>query len=715
MATSVVLYASTVIHGSFPLDDVHAIVHNPDVLGGDTSSSTSSSSSLWTNDFWGTPVASPYSHKSYRPLVILSYQLDHRLLLLLLGSRKGEEASMHYAWAFHLSNVLWYAAVVGCVVDGLLRPITIAARTSTAERRASGRQGRRRPSKDKQSTAGSSSSIVDPALVAGLWFACHPVHAEAVAGLVGRAEMLAALAVVLASWFYREHARTCGSSKLVSSVACLMAACLCKETAVVMPLVLMGGEMAPTIIPRLDARIRRGVVAVKGNNKDKATSSSSNIGRATIIRWTSMMAVILWYLGLRYVLFGAEGASIKTTPEDNYVPHLTPRSRLLTALYIMARYLQLLVFPIKLSCDYGLGVIDPVSAMVSTETLFTFVAAAAVALLAYVAIRNVCRSGDVTLLVATGWIFAPLIPASHMLDIGTVLGERLLFIPSVGAAMIICHLLANVVELQLRSKTLQQMQSAMLGVLIFYFARKTMLRVPDWNDVESLIVSDVSTYPEGIKLCEMAARMNNKNTSIALPTTLDGAISRAETYETNSAFKDGKWMSYTILATLHGIRGSIHLQTTKVGGSDPSASLAKARSSFQDMVEHDIYHNAPFLPYCDFGLTSIMMDDKEGGLRYFDICFERTKATGSEVPLDHMQNFATLLRELSGVATNDAGLSKLLLPSTMAAEQSERKMTRGAKARYVFNKLIGHPQLTSADKQKWKRQRDILEELMSRS
>lgn len=80
-----------------------------------------------------------------------------------------------------------------------------------------------------------------------------------------------------------------------------------------------------------------------------------------------------------------------------------------------------------------------------------------------------------------------------------------------------------------------------------------------------------------------------------------------------------------------------------------------------------------------------------------------------------MQNFATLLRELSGVATNDAGLSKLLLPSTMAAEQSERKMTRGAKARYVFNKLIGHPQLTSADKQKWKRQRDTLEELMSRS
>ena len=55
--------------GDFVHDDIAAIVNNPDVNGKNLG--------LWqafSNDFWGEPMASVRSHKSYRPLTILLFR-----------------------------------------------------------------------------------------------------------------------------------------------------------------------------------------------------------------------------------------------------------------------------------------------------------------------------------------------------------------------------------------------------------------------------------------------------------------------------------------------------------------------------------------------------------------------------------------------------------------------------------------------------------------
>lgn len=64
---TIACYANSV-NGQFVHDDIVAIVKNPDVLG------QTSFWKLFQNDFWGKPMSDPKSHKSYRPLTVLTFR-----------------------------------------------------------------------------------------------------------------------------------------------------------------------------------------------------------------------------------------------------------------------------------------------------------------------------------------------------------------------------------------------------------------------------------------------------------------------------------------------------------------------------------------------------------------------------------------------------------------------------------------------------------------
>ena len=114
---------------------------------------------LLSHDFWGADMKSPTSHKSYRPLTVATFRLNYMLHELQpLG--------------YHLVNVLLHSAV--CYLYVLLCGVVF--------------------------------SEVWPALIAGLLFAVHPIHTEAVAGLVGRTELLSAIFYIAAFLAYRRAA-----------------------------------------------------------------------------------------------------------------------------------------------------------------------------------------------------------------------------------------------------------------------------------------------------------------------------------------------------------------------------------------------------------------------------------------------------------------------------------------------------------------------------
>lgn len=66
-AVAVACYINA-IWGDFVHDDIPAIVQNRDVTG------ETSLLQVFRNDFWGSAMSDPSSHKSYRPLTTLSFR-----------------------------------------------------------------------------------------------------------------------------------------------------------------------------------------------------------------------------------------------------------------------------------------------------------------------------------------------------------------------------------------------------------------------------------------------------------------------------------------------------------------------------------------------------------------------------------------------------------------------------------------------------------------
>ena len=135
-AVALLVFANS-LHGAFVIDDGSAVRTNQDLrpetpLG-----------QLLVSDFWGRPIDTDTSVKSYRPLTVLTFRWNF--------AAHGLDV-----WGYHAANVLLHAVNVLLVQQ--------LARAQLADALA--------------------------AHVAALSFAVHPIHCEAVASIVGRAELL---------------------------------------------------------------------------------------------------------------------------------------------------------------------------------------------------------------------------------------------------------------------------------------------------------------------------------------------------------------------------------------------------------------------------------------------------------------------------------------------------------------------------------------------
>ncbi len=154
LSAAILCYWNT-LGGELVHDDRFAIKENMDIR------TTAPLTQLFTNDFWGKPMADPTSHKSYRPLTVLTFRLNY----------VWHELS---PWGYHLINVALHAAasclvvvVSWVVVFGTLRP----------------------------------------AVTTGLLFATHPVHTEAVSRVRARGVEVVSR-ITLTQYFIRSLTHT---------------------------------------------------------------------------------------------------------------------------------------------------------------------------------------------------------------------------------------------------------------------------------------------------------------------------------------------------------------------------------------------------------------------------------------------------------------------------------------------------------------------------
>ncbi|HWC73275.1 MAG TPA: hypothetical protein VG454_04990 [Gemmatimonadales bacterium] len=385
----------------FAMDDLYIIAWNPLVH---------SVSGMWR------VFAAPYwppdlGGQMYRPLPLATYAIDWAV--------SGD----HAAW-FHALNLVWHVAVTVAVA-------ALALRTPSA----SGIEGQG----------------VRSALIAGLLFAVHPVHVEAVANVIGRGELMAALGVCLAV-----YAAVVKDSIGWSGLA-LAVGLLSKENAAVAP-----GLIVWAWILRLSRPSRARMLAYAGSWL--AIVGAYVVLRATVLHpYERLHAIAPVFLG-----------------ESFFAGRLT-------AIAALWDVLRLLIVPVTLRVDYSPAERTIVHSLVDGRFVLGLACVALWAVLLVLAWRRGRRLEAFGL----GWIAIAFLPVANLLfSTGVLIAERTLYLPSVGVALALAAALSRLPAERLR---------LVVGVLVVAGAVRTALRVPVWRDDVSVTLSILADSPRSYR------------------------------------------------------------------------------------------------------------------------------------------------------------------------------------------------------------------------
>ena len=165
-------------------------------------SQSSSLKEVFLHDFWGTPLNASGSHGSYRPIVTLSFRWTAQLV------------GLNQAYWYHFANVL-------------LHCLNTATVTLIAGRLTGRNDGIAR-------------------YTSGLLFASHPIHCEAVTGIVGRADLICSFFFLAGLFIYADYIsngrRSSGS--LAATLLFVLGAFLAKEYGIMLPIACLLYDLA---------------------------------------------------------------------------------------------------------------------------------------------------------------------------------------------------------------------------------------------------------------------------------------------------------------------------------------------------------------------------------------------------------------------------------------------------------------------------------------
>jgi hypothetical protein len=380
----------------FVYDDVPAIVTNPVVSTGDLAT-------IWTSPYWPLGLL-------YRPLTIQLFALEW-------------QAGGGSPLLFHLMNILLYVAgavLVTRIARRWLPPVG--------------------------------------ALAAGLLFAVHPVHVEAVANGVGQSELLAALFLLIAVDIYmiwRDDPAGFTGPRRAALAACYGLAIAAKETGYILPglllaVELLGGE------PGARARLRRA-------------------GSVLLVLGSVALAGLL----IRVILFGGLAGETPQVP----LRGLGPLARAVAMLAVVPHWARLLMFPLQLQAHYGPPGIPVTTTLTASHLLGLAILAGSLGLGAWAARRAPPA--------ATGlaWMAIALLPVSNLAaGTGILLAERTLLLPSVGFVLVAGWGVAAGVE-RVRTASGRATLQTVLALVLLGLGLRFAARTRVWHDQDGFFTA----------------------------------------------------------------------------------------------------------------------------------------------------------------------------------------------------------------------------------
>ena len=411
-------YGNSLWNG-FTMDDDFIIVGNPMVTGAENLPR------IFVTDYWAREGSSDQStpHRSglYRPLVILTYALNHAVAGLT-------------PWTFRLVNILLHLLVSWLTFLLALR--IGASRTGAA--------------------------------CAAALFAVHPLHTEAVTGVVGRAELLMTLGMLGGLW-----SATSGRPWL--SLIAFAFGLLSKEQAVMLPAVILLYEccFGKGLPPR---------------------------PRAVFSQYGGYAAVLGGYLLLRSAVLGSL-APVPIPFIDNPLAHLDRDARVLGAVKVAGLYLWLCVWPAALSADYSYNAIPAPNSLSDPALLFSLAAWGG---LVVWMIRSFVK-GHRRVAFCIGFTILVFLPVSNvMIPIGTIMGERLFYLPSVGLSLLVGVLYERGTLNEVRRTSYVVRRTVALRILLVLIClallARTAFRNLDWVGNDLLWRSAAQAEPASAKM-----------------------------------------------------------------------------------------------------------------------------------------------------------------------------------------------------------------------
>ncbi|NXB58614.1 TMTC3 protein, partial [Struthidea cinerea] len=439
----------------FVFDDVSAILDNKDLHP------STPLKNLFQNDFWGTPMSEERSHKSYRPLTVLTFRLNYLFSEL-------------NAVSYHFLNLVFH--VVVCIVFLKVCKLFLDNRSS---------------------------------VVASLLFAVHPIHTEAVTGVVGRAELLSSIFFLAAFLSYTKSKgpdNTIVWTPIAVTVFLVAVATLCKEQGITVVGICCVYEVFIAQGYTLPALLDTAVQILRG----KGSIPFSML--QTLLKLIVLMFSTLLLVVVRVQVIQSQLPVF--TRFDNPAAVSPSPARQLTFNYLLPVNAWLLLNPSELCCDWTMGTIPLVESLldvrnVATLTFFCFLGSLMVFSLRY--------PGDSskTVLMALCLIVLPFIPASNLFfPVGFVVAERVLYVPSMGFCILVAHgwkKLSN-------KSVLRKISWVCLAAVLFTHALKTLHRNWDWESEYTLFMSALKVNKNNAKLWNNVghALENEKNFERAL-------------------------------------------------------------------------------------------------------------------------------------------------------------------------------------------------------
>jgi hypothetical protein len=237
-----------------------------------------------------------------------------------------------------------------------------------------------------------------------MFFAVHPVHTEAVTSTVGRAELLSLLFVLASLVWYKKR-------RWMLALISVHIAYACKES----------GLLGLPLMVWLDITIPR---ESAGQVEEKSS---------TYLRWSGLVAVFTTNIFARVILLDRQ-----TSPSFSFVDnplwfHERFTDQLFATVRVHLEYLRLLVLPARLSCDYSMQCIVECQVLVC-QLLAAFM---------YFGVGGLCLGSAISFArgsstfatiptFAIGFAAIASAPALHIIKVGLLVAERLLYAPSAG-------------------------------------------------------------------------------------------------------------------------------------------------------------------------------------------------------------------------------------------------------------------------------------------